>query len=196
MIQLLCSSAKIKAAITISLLFVVWNDVTAQVEEGSASYLNIRLGFRYAPPMGLRDKTQQFKRQIREQAKATHTAKTLNALLAISSGSDDSVPTWGSVTIETYPRNAVSEPDDVKAEAQMSAWVAHSRDASALPRSVVISSQSFTVSVFGLQEGTVKKGAVVFTTIRKGKLLSFAFAANSPDVLKKLTETMKTVQFF
>jgi len=61
---------------------------------------------------------------------------------------------------------------------------------------VVISGQNFTVSVFGLQEGAVRKGAVVFTTIRKGKLLSFAFVANSSEQLKKLTESMKSVQFF
>lgn len=78
----------------------------------------------------------------------------------------------------------------------MSAWVAHSKDASALPKSVVLSGQSFSVSVFGLQEGTVKKGAVVWTTVRKGKPLSFAFVANSPEQLKALAETMKTVQFF
>ena len=78
----------------------------------------------------------------------------------------------------------------------MNAMVAHSKDASALPKLVVISGQRFTVSVFGLQEGTVKKGAVVWTTVRKGKLLSFAFAANSPDRLKELAETMKTVEFF
>lgn len=78
----------------------------------------------------------------------------------------------------------------------MNAWVANSKDASALPWSVVISGQSFSVSVFGLQEGTVKKGAVVWTTVRKGRLLSFAFVANSPDRLKALTESMKSVQFF
>jgi len=76
------------------------------------------------------------------------------------------------------------------------AWVAHSDDPSALPKQAVILDQNLTVSVFGLQEGAVKKGAVVFTTLWKGKLLSFAFAANSPQQLKALTETMKTVQFF
>ena len=78
----------------------------------------------------------------------------------------------------------------------MNAWVAHSKDTSTLPRDTVISGQSFTVSVFGLPEGTVRKGAVVFTTVRKGTLLSFAFVANSPDQLQKLTDTMKTVQFY
>lgn len=114
----------------------------------------------------------------------------------MSSGPDSAAPGWSSVTVVACPRNSVSDPDDVKAAAQMNAWVAHSKDASALPKTVTISGQSLTVSVFGLQEGTVKKGAVVFTTIRKGKLLSFAFAANSPEQLQKLTESMKSLEFF
>jgi hypothetical protein len=157
-------------------------------------YTNARLAFRYTPANGMRDKTGRFAPlQIQNQA---GTPQTLATLLAMSSGPDSSVPDWRSITIVTYPRSAVSEPDDTKAAGQMNAWVAHSRDTSALPKSVVISGQSFTVSVFGLQEGTVKKGAVVWTTIRKGKLLSFAFVANSPQQLKALAESMKTVQFF
>jgi hypothetical protein len=37
---------------------------------------------------------------------------------------------------------------------------------------------------------------VVWTTVRKDKLLSFAFVANSPEQLKALAESMKSVQFF
>jgi hypothetical protein len=96
----------------------------------------------------------------------------------------------------TYPRTAVSEPEDTKAAAQMNAWVAHSKDASALPKSLVLSGQRFTVSLFGLQEGRIKKGAAVWTTVRKGKLLSFAFAANSPEQLNRLTRSMKTLEFY
>jgi hypothetical protein len=141
----------------------------------------------------MRDKTARFGLQIQDQS---GMARTLDTLLAMSSGPDSDVSTWRSIAIVAYPRSAVSEPDDAKAEAQMNAWVAHSKDTSALPKSVVISGQSFSVSVFGLQEGTVKKGAVVWTTVRKGKLLSFAFVANSPDQLNALAQTMKTLQFF
>jgi hypothetical protein len=145
----------------------------------------------------MRDKTGRFPAlQIQNPSRASGTPQTLSTLLAMSSGPDSSVPDWRSITIVSYPRNAVSEPDDAKAAGQMNAWVAHSKDTSVLPKSAVVSGQSFTVSVFGLQEGTVKKGAVIWTTIRKGKLLSFAFVANNPDQLKALTETMKTVQFF
>jgi hypothetical protein len=159
-------------------------------------YSNASLAFRYTPPDGMRDKTDSFRLQIQEQARGLGTTKTLHALLAMSSGTDDKDPNWHSLTIETYSRKAVADLDDTSAEAKMSAWVAHSNQARSLPRSVVISGQSFAVSVFGLQDGKIKKGAVVWTTVRNGQLLSFAFSANSPEQLKILTESMKSLQFF
>lgn len=161
-----------------------------------AVYSNPSLRFRYRLPHGMQDETESRRVQIQDLATASHPSKTLDLLLAMSSGPDDAASDWHSLTIETYPRKAVADTDDTSAEAKMSAWVAHSKDASALPRSVVLSGQSFAVSLFGMQEGTTKKGAVVWTTIRKDKLLSFAFVANSPEQLKRLTESMKSVQFF
>lgn len=160
-------------------------------------YTNSGLAFRYTPPNGMRDKTGRFAAiQIQNPSRNSGAPQTLATLLAMSSGPDSSVPDWRSITIVTYPRNVVSEPDNTKAAGQMNAWVAHSKDTSVLPKSTIISGQTFTVSVFGLQEGNIKKGAVVFTTVRKGKLLSFAFAANSPEKLDELTDTMRTVEFF
>ncbi len=185
-----------EVCLALATLITGCSSAIGQNQSSGRIYTNGVLAMKYRPPEGLLDKTERFRLEIREQAKTQGTTKTLKALLAMSSGSDDRDPRWGSITIETYPRSEVLEPDDVKAAAKMNAWVAHSKDASALPKAAVISGQSFTVSVFGLQEGTVKKGAVVFTTIRKGKLLSFAFAANSPERLKELTETMKSVQFY
>ncbi len=156
-------------------------------------YANSGLAFRYTPPKGMLDKTARFGLQIQDQSGMT---RTLGTLLAMSSGPDSKVSSWRSITIVTYRRSAVSERDDAKAEGQMNAWVAHSKDTSVLPKSVVLAGQSFSLSVFGLEEGTVKKGAVVWTTVRKGKLLSFAFAANSPEQLATLAESMKSLQFF
>lgn len=158
-------------------------------------YSNKQFGFHYTPPGGMVDHTESSKRQIQKQATASEGIHVLSLLLAISSEPDNDA-NWASVTIETYPRSAFSEPNDAKAEAQMNAWVAHSKDVNALPKSALTSGQSFTVSVFGRREGSVRKGAVIFTTTRRGKLLSFAFATNSPERLKALTETMKTVQFY
>jgi hypothetical protein len=181
-------------------LIVLSGNVDAQLgrtqPSSKTTYSNANLGFLYPLPRGMRDKTVRFKSDTREQATYEHTSNTLNAVLAASTGTDGSALDWCSVTIESYPRSALPELDDSKAKAQMNAWVAHSKNANSLPKSVTISGQAFTVSVFGLQEGMVRKGAVVFTTVRKEKLLSFAFVANSPQQLKALTETMKTVQFF
>ena len=142
------------------------------------------------------DKTERTRSDIQAQAKSLHTDNTLNIILAMSSGPDDMATGWHSLSIETYPRKAVTDLDDASARAKMSAWVANSTGASALPRSVILSGQNFSVSLFGAQEGTIRKGAVVWTTVRKGKLLSFAFSANSPEQLKALAESMKSLQFF
>jgi len=184
-----------------TLLVVVWAPVAAEVKQGPAGrlgtrYSNPSLGFGYTQPDGMMDKTERFREDIEEQAKALHATNKLSVLLALSSGADDTAGSWSSVTIETYPRGAVADADDASAEAIMSAWVAGSQDSHALPRSVVISGQRFAVSVFGMQDDLTRKGAVVWTTVRKGQLLSFAFVANSPDRLKVLAESMKTLQFF
>jgi hypothetical protein len=186
----------VRALLALAMLLAACYSAVGQSKTGLSEglYHNARLGFRYAPPVGIHDKTGRFAPlQIQNQA---GTPQTLATLLAMSSGPDSSVPDWCSITIVSYPRSAVSEPDDIRAAAQMNAWVAHSKGTAALPKPAAIGGQTFTVSVFGMQEESVKKGGVVFTTIRKGKLLSFAFAANSPDRLKALTETMKTVEFY
>jgi hypothetical protein len=190
-----------KTATIVALLLVVWGVAMAQVKRDppgglGKSYSNETLRFRYVPPSGMQDKTQRLRAEIQEKAEALHTTNTLDALLAMSSGSDDSAADWHSLTIETYPRSAVADKDDTSAEAKMSAWVAGFGDSHAAPRQTTLSGQAFAVFVFGMKEGTVKKGAVIWTTIRKGKLLSFAFVANSPEQLTKLAESMKSVQFF
>jgi len=161
------------------------------------TYSNASLAFRYTPPMAMRDETEEFRSQIQEEARLPHAIKDHMALLAMSSGKDGSDPNWRSLTIETCPRTAITDPDDASAEAKMSAWLAHSEDASTSSnKSTVVSGQKFSISLFALQDGPIRKGAVVWTTIRKGKFLSFFFAANSPEQLKALAESMKTVQFF
>lgn len=162
----------------------------------SQRYVNESLRFRYTEPRRMIDKTERFRQQITDAANLSGNSRSLQALLAMSSGADSTASNWGSITIETYPRSWVLESDDRKAEAQMNAWIAQTNEPSAYGHSAVISGQSFMVSVFGRREGTVTKGAVVWTTVRKGELLSFAFAANSPELLKSLTESMKSVQFY
>jgi len=161
----------------------------------STAYTNHSLGFRYMPPTGMLDKTSTERQTIQAKSAALNAKRVLRLLLALESGRDDS-PAWHSVTIEAYPRNAISEQDDLKAEAQMSAWVAGVSKAEATPKQTIISGQTFAVSLLALQEDRTRKGAVIWTTIHNGELLSFAFVANSPERLNELVQTMKTVEFF
>ena len=160
-----------------------------------APYFNATLEFSYVPPGQMRDKTERFRAEIRRRAEIAGTHDALVGLLALSPGGNDAAADWGSVTIESYPRSAVPDQDDSKAEAKMSAWVAHSQEAHSVAQHIV-SGQTFEIFVFGAQQGAVRKGGIIWTTIRKGQLLSFAFAANSPEQLQKVTESIKTVQFF
>jgi hypothetical protein len=182
-----------------ALLFLVLHGgAIAQEKESSPGgvYANESLGFRYELPCGMYDETQSDRAEIRARGAERHVGQTFDLLLGMTSGTDDLASGWHSLSIETYPRQALGSLDNTSAEATMSAWVAGISGSPGTPRFVVLSGQSFAVSVFGERKGTVKKGAVVWTTIRKGKLLSFAFVANSPEQLKALAETMKTVKFF
>src|SRR5438045_797833 len=107
----------------------------------SNTFSDARLAFRYTPPAGMHDKTERFRSQSTETNASNEKKQSFSALLAMSSGWNSNAPDWGSITIETYPRKAISEPDDSKAEAEMNAWVAHSKDTRALPKSAVISGQ-------------------------------------------------------
>jgi len=159
-------------------------------------YSNHTLRFRYRPVGGMRDETESRKAEIQSRAASLRTNKTLDLLLAMSSGKDDTAPEWHSLSIEAYPRKAFSHLDDVSAKARMTAWVAGIGGLLGTPRSAVLSGQSFAVYVVGERDGTLRKGAVIWTTIVRGKLLSFAFVSNSPKQLTILTGSMKTVRFF
>jgi hypothetical protein len=87
-------------------------------------YSNNSLGFRYRPLGGMQDETKSRRAKIQSRAESLRTTKTLDLLLAMSSGLDDTAPEWNSLSIEAYPRKAFSDLDDVSAEARMSAWVA------------------------------------------------------------------------
>lgn len=193
-------SSRSFGAATILLPLVLLASALAQSESGALLprriYYSSKLGLRYKPTDGMLDETEGRRADIRTRAAERHTSEILDLLLAMSSGPSPSASDWHSLTIETYPRERFSDVDDTAAEAKMSAWVAGISGSPGAPRFVVLSGQKFAVYVFAAQEGTVRKGAVVWTTIRKGKLLSFAFVANSPQQLKALAESMKTVQFF
>lgn len=159
-------------------------------------YSNATLGFKYTPLPDLKDGTERAKAAMKFGAGAKRSQKQFDLLLTMFSGPDDTAPGWHSLNILTLPRTAFPKLNDEDAEAKMNALVAHSPKSSIYPKPAIISGQSFAISVFRLQEGNVRKGAVVWTTVRKGQLLSFAFVANSPSQLQALTETMKNVHFY
>jgi hypothetical protein len=177
-----------------AVLFAVCVGLSAQTSH--SVYANNELAFRYSPPSGMYDDTKSGRTDIRAQASLSRTGKAQDLLLSLISGTDDTSATWYSVIIEAYPRQALSNLDDADAEAKMSGWVLGLTRPLNPTKQTYISGQTFNVCVFGMQEGAIRKGAVVWTTIRKGSLLSFVFAANSSAQLKALTETMKTLQFF
>src|ERR1041385_3616166 len=142
-------------------------------------YSNPALGFEYAIPPALQDETKIVRSQIKARASATHNNKALDLLLSMSSGPDSNARIWRALTIETYPRQGLSDLDDESAKAKVSAWVAQSSSLPGKPRNVILAGQNFAVFVFGVQSGKAKKGAVIWTTIRRGKLLSFGFVANA-----------------
>lgn len=181
-------------SVILAILFVLCGGLAAQTS--LSVYVNNELGFRYKLPTGMYDDTTSGRADIRAQAGLSRTGKAQDLLLSLISGTGDTSPAWHSVTIEAYPRQALSNLDDAGAEAKMSGWVLGLDRPLNSSKQTYISGQAFTVSVFGMQERTIRKGAVVWTTIRRGRLLSFVFAANSPEQLQALTETMKTVRFF
>lgn len=175
----------------------------AQAKHDSSSsvlpYQNAELGFRYLVPQKMSDKTDASRAILDDQASQLHIKNEAKLLLSMSSGPNDRAVDWRCVTIVTYPRDAYNNLDDASAEAKMNDWIGADSQSGADPasgRKTVISGQSFLVSVFIVEVDGTKKGSEVWTTIRRGKLLTFAFAANSPEQLKALAKTMKTVQFY
>src|SRR5712692_8289550 len=178
MSQISVGARSLIGAICIPGLFWLMQFGEAETKAGKASspsnaYSNVSLGFSYIRPSEMRDETNTQRAEIRARAAARRTSNTLDLLLSMSSGPDATTADWHLLSIETYPRRKFSNLDDISAEAKMSAWVAGTSSLPGKPRSVVLAGQSFAVFVFGEQDGAIRKGAVVWTTIRKDKLLSF-----------------------
>lgn len=176
---------------------VLWAQVAHDRSSSVKAYENRELGFRYRPAQEMVDTTAVSVAALDDQAKHRHVKNDLKLLLSMSSGANDKALDWHSLTIMAYPREAYSDLDDASAETKMNNWAG--ADSDSLPSSgerVIISGQTFTMSLFIVKVDGVKKSSVVWTTVRRGKLLSFAFAANSPEKLKEVGESMKTLEFF
>lgn len=189
-------AAKIGLSLCLLLSAISLAQAGPEIGQDRSVYTNTVLGFRYVPPSAMQDETKTARANVQADASQSRSGKALDLLLALASGSDDTSPSWQTITVESYPRQALSNLDDTAAVAKMSGWVLGLARPVPPTKMTVLSGQSFSVSVFGYQEGMIRRGAIVWTTIRKGSLLSFVFAGNSPEQIKAITETMKSLQFF
>ena len=62
-------------------------------------------------------------------------------------------------------------------------------------KSVAFSNVVFVCTLLEMREGSITKHASVYTTIRSGKLLTFAFTGNSADNVSKIADSMKSLAF-
>jgi hypothetical protein len=153
------------------------------------------LHFRYTPPPNLRDLTEADRRSIQQRAAAMGKTNTLTLLLSLRSGPDDAATDWHSIGIESYPRDKFRNVTDREASRSFSRVVSAGAGMETVePADVQIGKSHFLMSTFELQKGQLTRHARVYTTVRGGQMLSFAFVANSLDVLSRIVDSMKTFE--
>jgi len=150
------------------------------------------LGFRYTPPANLCDSTAYDRETVQEKAAALHTTKVLDVRLSLQSLSEDTAAGWERIGIETYPREKLSELNDRDAILKVSRWVARIAKEEAV-REVKVGDLHFTVLTFQLREGELVRLADVYTTIRRGRVISFSFSANSKSVLTRIEASIDSI---
>jgi Domain of unknown function (DUF1906) len=158
-------------------------------------FSDTQIGFRYTPPKGLQDETSYAQEALRSQAAATGTKNTLTIELRMTSGPDDSAHEWRAISIETYPRSRVSGMDDNALKAKMNVWVAgEGISAVGAPERMSVAGEDFVVSNFEKGKQPFIKHARVYTTIRNGMLISFAFTAYSTDQIGLMADSLRTLE--
>ena len=155
-------------------------------------FTDSNLGFRYTPPPKMRDLTAIDRQTIRERAAARGTTNTLTLLLSLRSGPDDAAADWHTIGIQTYPREKFGTLSDRDASVKFSHSVAGNAKEVGQPSDITIGDFHFVVSSFELREGQLTKRARIYTTVRKGMMLSLSFSANSSDTLDGIVSSMKT----
>ena len=184
-----------------ALLIVAVCTVYAQSAELGAltasGYSNSVLGFRYTPPSSLvLDQTSQARDNLQKRAAELHPTSSSSILLRLISGGADTAPDWASLAVMTYNRASWSDVDDFHAETRMNATMA----GGALPigdkPSITFSGVMFAASQFEIRQGALTKHATVYSTVRRGKLLAFAFSGNSAEIVAKDADSLKSLSFF
>jgi hypothetical protein len=183
------------AALLLSVPLFSVNDTVSGLTDGVFS--DAELGFRYTLPKGLTDETSYSREELRKRAAALGTSNnTLEILLRMTSGPPDTAPEWHAISIQTYSHSKFAGLDDRAVEAKMNGWMAGDGvTAIGDPKRVSIAGENFVVTNFEKSEPSHVKYARIYSTIRNGKLLGFAFTANSVDKLQPLADSLETLEF-
>jgi len=176
----------------IFLLIILVPQVVAQNPRPARLFRDSTLVFRFSPPAHMRDLTDVAKQSVQQRAAALGTSNVLTVLLSLSSGPDDTAADWHSVGIETYSREKLDSLSDRDASRTFSRLVAGGGTEIDQAADLDVGGCQFVVSTFELHEGRLTKYARVYTAVRNARMLSFYFSANSPDVLARTAESMKT----
>ena len=179
---------------TILALGVLAARVVGQASMAPSPITYPEFGFRYTPPGNLRDFTAFDKESVQQRAAALRATKVLTVVLSLQAASDDNSPDWNKIGIESYPREKLAGLSDRAAIAKMSIWVAGVGTAAGVPKEANIGGFHFTVSAFELREGQLVRHANIYTTILKGQVVSFAFTANSLDVLSQIERSINSIE--
>jgi len=160
-------------------------------------FSDAELGFRYTLPKGLIDETSYSREDLRKRSAALGTSNnTLEILLRMTSGPPDTAPAWHAISIQTYSHSKFAGFDDRAVEAKMNGWMAGDGVAAiGDPKRVSIAGENFVVTNFEKSEPPHVKYARIYSTIRNGKLLGFAFTANYVDELQPLADSLETLEF-
>ena len=183
-----------------ALLFLLCFPMLPQTDNASGLkggvFSDSKLDLRYTPPAGLIDETSEARDFVREKAASLHTSNTMDVLLRMTSERDDTAPGWQSVGIETYSRSNFASLDDAAAEAKLNVWVAGAGvKAVGGQERLSIAGHAFVASNFERSEPPLLKHARVYTTIHNGKLIAFAFSANSADKVALIADSLRTLVF-
>lgn len=194
--------AAMKSLLAVAALLLLLCDPLFSIDDAVSGltdgvFSDAELGFRYTLPKELTDETSYSREELRKRAAALGTSSnTLEILLRMTSGPPDTAPDWHAISIQTYPHSKFAGLDDRAVEAKMNGWMAGDGvTAIGEPKRVSIGGANFVVTNFEKSEPSHVKYARIYSTIRNGKLLGFAFTANSADKLQPLADSLGTLEF-
>lgn len=185
---------------TIALVVLAaWSVVAQNAEFGeltASGYTNSPLGFHYVPPATLAlDQSAQARSDLQKLAAQTHRPVNTAILLRLLTGGADTSPDWVSLAVMTYSRASWADVDDFHAETRMNAAMARGASPAGENKPVTFGGVAFVASQFEMHEGAIAKHATVYSTVRRGQILSFAFSGNSAEAVSKDAESMKSLTF-